>query len=118
MKIFPALSIKTASPGSTSLKNLKPVDEKRAVSEDTTYSFLFFPFLIPIDKGLIPRGSLNARIPYPVIKATTAYAPLILKCVFSTAEKKSFGFGNTASCLESSNAKMLSKTSESESVFI
>ena len=67
MKILPALSINTASPGSTSLKNLKPVDEKSAVSEDTTYSFLFFPFLIPIDKGLIPRPSLNAKIPYPVI---------------------------------------------------
>ena len=51
------------------------------------YSFLFLPFLTPIVRGLIPRGSLKPKIPYPVIKATTAYAPLILICVFSIAEK-------------------------------
>ena len=115
---MPELSIKTASPGSTSLSTLKPVAENNAVSEETTYSFLFLPFLTPIVKGLIPKGSLKATIPYPVIKATTAYAPFIRKCVFSTAAKKSFGLGKTASCLESSSAKIFNNTSESESVFM
>ena len=49
------------------------------------YSFLVFPSLIPIDKGLIALLSLKPKMPWPVIKAITAYAPSHLLCVFETA---------------------------------
>ena len=39
------------------------------------YSSLSFPFLTPIDRGLIPLLSRKATRPYPFIRAITAYAP-------------------------------------------
>ena len=75
-KSSPFLSIKIASPGSTSLNFLKPCDENNASSDEITYSSLVLPFLIPIDKGLIPLLSLKATKPCPAINARTAYAPV------------------------------------------
>ena len=46
--------------------------EKEAFSEATMYSFFVGPSLTPITNGRMPRGSLNASNPKPVIKATTA----------------------------------------------
>ena len=51
---FPSASIYIASPGSTSLKVLKPKAEKEAFSEATMYSFLEGPSLSPITRGRIP----------------------------------------------------------------
>ena len=64
--------MKIASPGSTSLSFLNPCDSNSASSDAIMYSSRVLPCLIPIDKGLIPLLSLNARIPCPVIKANTA----------------------------------------------
>ena len=53
-EMIPFLSIKIASPGSTSLRVLKPKDANRAFSDAITYSFLFLPSRSPITNGLIP----------------------------------------------------------------
>ena len=46
--------------------------QKEAFSDATIYSFLDGPSFTPITNGRIPRGSLKASNPKPVIKATTA----------------------------------------------
>ena len=55
-----------------SLSVSKPNEVNAAFSEAIMYSSLVLPFLMPIIRGRIPLGSLNATNPKPVIKPITA----------------------------------------------